>query len=277
MGLAQRVADAVVEVTKLFELVYTAPARLGPPIPTSMRPGVGADPIILVSGFANTAEGWDPWVRSLRADGFRVYVYDSPSGGLGDMHESARLLRDFIEEVKRRTGRRRIDLVGFSEGGLLARMYVAQLGGAGSVDRLISVSTPHHGIPLSWLVDPVRAIPLLGTLVPPALYQLMDSHTIHDAINAADAVLRLQGGPGAPRYASIYARVPDPIVTPHSAWLPGAYNIPVRHDGRDRLGAPSHATMFRHSDRAYMAARLLLADQPNQAALDAGIGAYISE
>jgi triacylglycerol lipase len=44
----------------------------------------------------------------------------------------------------------RLSIVGFSMGGLIARHYLQELGGAPRCDRLVTVSTPHHGTWSSW-------------------------------------------------------------------------------------------------------------------------------
>jgi pimeloyl-ACP methyl ester carboxylesterase len=51
-------------------------------------------------------------------------------------------LRDYL---RKSVGGGRIDLVCHSLGGLLARVYLQQLGGARRVDHCITLGTPHHG------------------------------------------------------------------------------------------------------------------------------------
>ena len=43
------------------------------------------------------------------------------------------------------TGAAKVDLVGHSQGGLVSRYYVKNLGGAAKVDSLISLAAPHYG------------------------------------------------------------------------------------------------------------------------------------
>jgi triacylglycerol lipase len=47
--------------------------------------------------------------------------------------------------------RERITLVGFSLGGLVARYYLQELGGASRCDALYTVATPHQGTQAAWL------------------------------------------------------------------------------------------------------------------------------
>jgi triacylglycerol lipase len=58
-------------------------------------------------------------------------------------------LRDYIGTHF--LARKRIDLVGFSMGGLVCRYYVQMLGGSSRVDRLVTISTLNHGTLLAFL------------------------------------------------------------------------------------------------------------------------------
>lgn len=251
------VENVLVRGLLLFEHAFPMPARVGTPLGLGEAARHRADPVVLVGGFANLASGWNEWVRSLRADGFQVFVFDPPTAGLGDMEESARAVADFIAEIRRRTGRRRVDVVGFSEGGLLARMVVARLGALGSVDRLISLATPHRGVPVSGLYDALKGIGWIRRVVPAAAVQLLDGSDLLRRLARDDEHLRGGRHPDAPRYASVFSRTIDMVVTPMSAWLPGAVNVPIASDAPGRIG-PSHFEMFHTSDRAYEAARRLL-------------------
>jgi pimeloyl-ACP methyl ester carboxylesterase len=271
-NLLGSIVDAVlVRGLLLIEAAYPMPARLGAPLELGAARRRDADPVILVGGFANTASGWDEWKRSLEADGFQVFVFDPPTVGLGDMEHSAEAVAAFIEDVRRRTGRRKVDVVGFSEGGVLARMAVARLGSLGSVDRLVSLATPHGGVPLSGLHDAIAGIGPLRGAIPEAAGQLVDGSDLLLRIAGEDLHLRRGLDPRAPRYASVFSRSLDPIVTPMASWLEGAVNVPVAADQDWRVG-PNHFEMFHTSDRAYEAARVLLLDGSTSEALDAGLG-----
>ena len=235
------------------------PARVGEPLPLGHARSRNADPVILVGGYANSVSGWNEWKRSLEADGFQVFIFDPPTVGLGDMEESAKAVAAFILEVRRKTGRK-VDVVGFSEGGVLARMAVARLGALGSVDRLVSLATPHAGVPLSGLYDALKGIEFLRRAIPPASAQLLDGSDLLLRIARDDEHLRHGRDPRAPRYASVFSRTLDPIITPWASALQGAVNIPVAADQWWRTG-PNHFEMFHTSDRAYEATRSLLLDE----------------
>jgi pimeloyl-ACP methyl ester carboxylesterase len=66
-------------------------------------------------------------------------------------------LREIVDIVKHKTGRPRVILVAYSMGGLVARRYV-QIFGNESVDKIITIATPHQGIEGTAL----RVCPLFG-------------------------------------------------------------------------------------------------------------------
>jgi triacylglycerol esterase/lipase EstA (alpha/beta hydrolase family) len=253
-----------------IEHAYPMPKRLATPLANAARPGADADPIVLVGGFANAPSGWNEWVRSLRGDGFRdINAFDLPSRGLGDMRESGKLLAAYIDQVAQRTGRK-VDIVGFSEGGLLARMAVGQLKRAGAVDRLIGLATPNAGIQL--LHGTYKKATDLARWVDarlPAYGQLLEGSAVLGEIAAGDAPLR--AAKHGVRYASIYSQSTDTMVRAQSARLDGAVNVPVAADGGGLWNPdPTHFAMYHLSDRAYAAARELLLDHPDANAVAIG-------
>lgn len=270
--LGSIVDSVLVRGLLVIEHLFPMPARLGETLVGPARPTGQADPVILVGGFANSPSGWEEWRRSLVADGFQVFVFDPPTVGLGDMDRSAEAVAAFIEDVKRRTGRSKVDVIGFSEGGLLARMAIARLGALGSVDRAISLATPHFGVPMRGLYDALKGFSILRRAAPEAAIQLLDGSEVVTSIARDDAHLRSGEVAGAPRYASIFSRTIDLLVWPHAAWLPGAVNVPVQADQPWRSG-PNHFEMLHTSDRAYEAARILLLDGSPRAAAIAGLSA----
>jgi pimeloyl-ACP methyl ester carboxylesterase len=254
-----------------IERVWPMPHRLGVPLASGMRAGADADPVVLVGGFANSPSGWDEWRRSLEADGFHVFVFDAPTVGLGDMEAAAREVAAFIAEVRRRTGRARVDVIGFSEGGLLARMAVRRYGALGSVDRLVGLATPTRGVRARWIYDLLKGVRSLVEATPPAALQLLEGSALLASVEQEDRALRSGGDPHAPRYAAVFSRVMDPVVSPLTSWLQGADNVPVGADRPGRLG-PNHFEMLHTSDHAYEAVRVLLCDGGADAARRAGLG-----
>jgi pimeloyl-ACP methyl ester carboxylesterase len=96
---------------------------------------------------------WNTLSPQLAARGFCVFAlnYGDMSGGLsplkavGGIAASARELDRFVEKARRATGARRVDLVGYSQGGLLARQYLRFEGGAPRVHALVALAPSNRG------------------------------------------------------------------------------------------------------------------------------------
>ena len=97
--------------------------------------------VVLVHGWLGNRSAFLPLRAWLRAHGFKqVLAYDYSSGA--GIEQAAIGLRDFLRTHVRGG---RIDLVCHSLGGLVARVYLQELGGARRVDRCITLGTPHLG------------------------------------------------------------------------------------------------------------------------------------
>src|SRR5215470_5809351 len=97
--------------------------------------------VVLVHGYGGNRSAFLPLAAYLRARGVQQLLgfdYQSSDG----IERAARELRDFLKWSVRGG---RIDLVCHSLGGVVARVYLQQLGGARRVDRCITLGTPHRG------------------------------------------------------------------------------------------------------------------------------------
>lgn len=110
------------------------------------------NPVILLNGtLANAYATWAKLAPQLVADGRCAYAFNyggapgSPFQQLGDPYESAREIVAFIAEVRARTGAAKVDLVGYSQGGVQMLYVINQLGGAGVVDRAIGIEPRTNG------------------------------------------------------------------------------------------------------------------------------------
>ncbi|PTL77375.1 alpha/beta fold hydrolase [Vitiosangium sp. GDMCC 1.1324] len=132
--------------------ITTAPA---PPPPATAQ----KNPVLIIGGtLASEIVYWLLEAR-LVADGYRVEFFELPGGGLGDMRESARQLKYKIADMLLRTGAEKINLIGHSQGGIIARTYIHDFG-TSTVESLISLGAPHQGAiqrtdPLSALIGAI--------------------------------------------------------------------------------------------------------------------------
>jgi triacylglycerol lipase len=97
--------------------------------------------VVLIHGYMANRSTLLPLKAYLRWRGYDQVLTFNYKSGLG-VEAAARSLHAHLKAHVRGG---RIDLVGHSLGGLVARVYVQELGGARRVDRCITLGTPHHG------------------------------------------------------------------------------------------------------------------------------------
>lgn len=106
--------------------------------------------VLLVHGIADSAAAMRILQKRMARDG-RESLAITLEGGDGSisLEKMSLQLRDYVRDHFSPT--ERLDLVGFSMGGLVCRHYVQALGGSRRVDRLVTISTPNHGTLLAFL------------------------------------------------------------------------------------------------------------------------------
>ncbi len=97
--------------------------------------------LVFVHGYLSNPSAFLPLECYLRAQGVQKILFYEYSGR-GGIEQAARGLKKFL---KKRVRGGRIDLVCHSLGGLVARVYLQNLGGARRVDQCISLGTPNEG------------------------------------------------------------------------------------------------------------------------------------
>ena len=118
----------------------------------SPTPPEASRPVLLVPGFLDGPGSFRSLGRHLRREGFDTRaVRLRPRLGTCSLHVFARQLAAEIWPYDE------VDIVGFSMGGLVSRLYVQRHGGAARVRRLITLATPHGGSHLA------RALPQQAT------------------------------------------------------------------------------------------------------------------
>ncbi|MFF4602066.1 esterase/lipase family protein [Streptomyces sp. NPDC001339] len=117
------------------------------PAPPALLPTEGRShpPVLLLHGFIDNRSVFVPLRRSLHRHGWRHLEALNYSPLTCDLRKAAELLSRHVEEVCARTGHRRVDIVGHSLGGLIARYYVQRLGGDTRVRTVVTLGTPHSG------------------------------------------------------------------------------------------------------------------------------------
>jgi pimeloyl-ACP methyl ester carboxylesterase len=109
-------------------------------LPTEAKP-----PVVLLHGFIDNRSVFVLLRRSLAQHGRQQIESLNYSPLTCDIRAAAELLGRHIEGICERTGSERVDVVGHSLGGLIARYYVQCLGGDARVRTLVTLGTPHSG------------------------------------------------------------------------------------------------------------------------------------
>ena len=101
------------------------------------RPG----PVILVPGYGGRLSSLDDIADRLRRAGRSVQELPLPDGGVGDLHGQADALDAAVQRDLSR-GAPSVDLVGYSAGGVVVRLWVSEGDHAGLVRRVVTIGTP---------------------------------------------------------------------------------------------------------------------------------------
>lgn len=196
--------------------------------PTAAHPR----PVVLAHGTDSTAySDWSAIGPQLAAAGMCVYALNyggapgAESYGTEDVRMSARQVGEFVDRVLAATGASQVDLVGFSQGANVTRLYVNKLGGAPKVGVWVGLASPSYGGVMYGLVPVAQGIPgaldvFARVTSLAAVQQAQDSPIMLDLNAGGDTV------PG-PRYVTIGSRV-DEMIQPFS-------NIALRGLGAENI------------------------------------------
>lgn len=174
-------------------------------------------PVLLIPGLGGSTASLDVLAGALRVDGHDVTVMPLPGDGRGDLREQARVLADVATALLESSGASSVDVVGFSAGGVVARLWVADFGGDEIARRVVTLGAPHHGTQLAALAEEVApgACPL-------ACQQLDPDGDLLRELNAGDET------PDGPAFVSIWTTLDETVTPPDSARLDGALGITVQ-------------------------------------------------
>jgi pimeloyl-ACP methyl ester carboxylesterase len=127
-------------------------AAVGLVTPLSTRAEAPMAPVVLIHGQGGSPEAtWQTAIAYFERRGYRqdvsLFAVDLPtateSEPMGLMADAGQVVQE-IHAILRQTGADRVDLVGHSRGGLVARL-VAEGGSGSLVRRVVTLNTPHQG------------------------------------------------------------------------------------------------------------------------------------
>jgi triacylglycerol lipase len=170
-------------------------------------------PVLLVPGYNGTPASLDTLAARLRSAGREVVVVGLPDRGTGDLRASAGVLAAAVD----RTGAARVDLVGFSAGGVAVRVLLADPVRALRARRVVLLGAPNHGTELAG-----AAAALDPGLCAGACAQLVPGSALLAELNRSDET------PPGPEFFSIWTALDQTVTPPATALLEGAANIQVQ-------------------------------------------------
>ena len=208
-------------------------------------------PVVLIHGTNDTSGAWSTAAQALRQDGYAVFAPDyghetlsvrgrAGGGGTGDIDDSARELAAYARRVVAATGATAVDLVGHSQGGLLAHLIARE--GDRPVDRLVTLGSTLRGTaPLGGLdgLAHTRAVAAgLDAFLGPSARQQVRGSAVLTRLAAGNDT---RPGVTYVSIASRHDRTVRPAAAQHLAEGPGVRNVWL-----DDLARVSHARMPQH-------------------------------
>lgn len=121
-------------------------ALAGCEIPGSSFSGLRHDPILFVHGYAGNGGNWQDMKAKFLADGWQPSeLYACNYSFTISNAASASEISAQVDEIIRKTGATRVDIVAFSMGSVSSRYYLKNLGGSAKIDAWVSLAGPNHG------------------------------------------------------------------------------------------------------------------------------------
>jgi triacylglycerol esterase/lipase EstA (alpha/beta hydrolase family) len=128
-------------------------------------------PVVLVHGFMATRGTMEPLTHRLQQDGRVVFSYAHGNFNLAALETTAHELVAQVKNICEELGASKVDIVGYSMGGLLGLHAVKSLGGHRWIRKVIMLGSPLRG---SWLS--IAGVACVG-MISPAAWQLLPGST----------------------------------------------------------------------------------------------------
>lgn len=177
------------------------------------RPG----PVLLVPGYGGSLASLAPLAAALRSAGREVSLVDLPDNATGDLRQQAQVLAARAKAAAAGSPARSVDVVGYSAGGVVARLWVKDYGGRDLARRVVTLGSPHHGTDIAGIAADVAP-----SQCPTACRQLAPDGTLLRGLNAGDET------PSGPAFVSIWTTDDQVVTPPDSAALAGAVDIAMQ-------------------------------------------------
>jgi triacylglycerol lipase len=192
----------------------TGPAEAAPPPPAAparQQPG----PVLLLPGYGGSTSSLERLAARLRAATRReVRVVRAAGDGTGDLTAQAKALETTVRRLIT-DGVPSVDVVGYSAGGVVARLWAARFGGDAQARRIVTLGSPHHGTEVANL-----AVQLAPDRCPVACQQLAPDSDLLRGLPA--------GAVPGPAWVSLWTAKDDVVTPPSSGRLDGAVDVELQ-------------------------------------------------
>jgi len=173
-----------------------------------------AGPVLLVPGYGGDTGSLTQLASRIRATGRQATVVSLPDGGIGDLGTQADVLDGYVNRALRSAPS--VDIVGYSAGGVVALLWVAEHQGAAKARRVVTFGSPFHGTTVASAgaaVDPAAC--------PTACQELIPGSSLLTQLGQFALA-------GRPPWLSLWTTQDQTVVPPDSADLQGALDVPLQ-------------------------------------------------
>ena len=207
LALAAAGTAAVVAVAVVIAVARPEPT----PAADQSRPG----PVLLVPGYGGERSALIALAERIRATGRDASVLELPADGTGDLAEQAAALSRAVTGAVD-AGAPSVDVVGYSAGGVVTRLWVARQESARAARRVVTLGAPLHGARIAAAGGAVAP-----GACPVACQQLAPGSALLRDLDARPL-------PAGLPWLSIWTEDDRTVQPPDSARLAGAVNVALQ-------------------------------------------------
>jgi triacylglycerol lipase len=203
-----------IAVLALLAIVVAVVVERDPVVAPAAQDQIG--PVLLVPGYGGNTSSLEVLARALQRAGRDAEIIRPPGDGTGDLLAQARRVGEAAQAAVD-DGAPSVDVIGYSAGGVVVRLWVDQLGGGPLARRVMTLASPHHGSEVAGL-----ATDLTGGSCPEACRQLAPDSDLLRTLNASDET------PPGPLWIALWTTDDKTVVPPTSGSLEGAIDFSVQ-------------------------------------------------
>jgi len=171
------------------------------------RPGT----VLLIPGYGGNQGSLRQLAGRIRETGREAVVVALPGDGTGDLVEQVSVLDRAVSDAYER-GAPSVDLIGYSAGGVVARLWVAR--NEPDPRRVVTLGSPLHGTRLATGGDA-----LVPDACPTACRQLAEGSSLLQSVEREPVTVP---------WLSVWTEQDQTVIPPDSARVDGAVNVPLQ-------------------------------------------------